>query len=207
MVHGLTARQKAVLTAIQAYWDTYGVAPSLANLATALGISRSTVHEHILALKRKGHLVHIEGASRTWRLIDRPPSREIRRIPVVGRIAAGRPILAAENIEDWIIVEEANPSDTLFGLRVQGDSMVGAGILDGDVVIVRQQETADDGEIVVALVDDEEATIKRLQQRGDMIMLVAENHSYEPIECRHDRVRVQGKVLSVRRQLNERGER
>jgi len=198
----LPPRQQAVLRAIQSYWSEYGVAPSLGDVAQELGLSRQTVHEHVKALRRKGHLDHVEGVGRSWK--PRMPSgQEQRRVPVVGRVAAGLPILAQENIDGWVTVDEAPASSTLFALRIQGDSMTGAGILDGDLVVVRQQSDADDGDIVVALVADEDATVKKIERRGGMVHLVAMNPAYAPIVVSGDQVQVQGKVVGVRRRLDD----
>jgi repressor LexA len=204
MARGLTDKQRAVLEAIQEYWSENGIPPSLADLAPALGIRRSTVHQHVLALKKKGYLDHVEGSGRSWRPTGEMPTRGSRRVPVVGRVAAGLPIMAQENVEDWITVDDAPASATLFALRVRGDSMINAGILDGDLVVVRQQDTADDGDIVVALVDDEEATVKTLRREAGEIALVAANPDYPPIRLRGGRVRVQGKVVGVRRTMTHR---
>jgi repressor LexA len=204
MVRDLTDRQHIVLDAIQAYWAEQGVPPSVTELAAVLGVGRSTVHQHLIALKRKGYLDHVEGASRTWRpTTDEPTSRRSCRVPVVGRVAAGVPILAQENIEDWITVDDVPSGAPLFALRVRGDSMTGVGILDGDLVVVRKQDTADDGDIVVALVGDDEATVKRLRRGPGVVRLVAENPDYPPIEVRGGGVRVQGKVVGVRRRLRD----
>ena len=201
MARGLTDKQRAVLEAMQQYWSERGVPPALADLASVLGVRRSTVHQHVLALKKKGYLDHIEGAGRTWRPTGEMPTHGSRRVPIVGRVAAGLPILAQENIEDWITVDDPPRSATVFALRVSGDSMIGAGILDGDVVIVRQQDTADDGDIVVALVDDEEATVKTLRREAGVVRLVASNPDFPPIEVRGGRLRIQGKVVGVRRTM------
>jgi len=202
MPRDLPPRQRAVLDAVQAYWAENGVPPSLADIAEALGLSRQTIYEHMKALRGKGLLDHVEGAGRSWRPTE-PSAKASRRVPIVGRVAAGLPVLAEENIEGWITVDDANPSHTLFALRVRGDSMTGAGILDGDLVVVRQQDDAADGEIVVALVDDEEATVKKLRRAGRLVHLVAMNPAYDPIVVDGARVRVQGRVLGVRRRLGE----
>jgi len=201
MARSLTDKQRAVLEAMEQYWAENGISPAMADLATMLGVGRSTVHQHVMALKKKGYLESIEGASRSWRPRGEVPMRGSRRVPVLGRVAAGVPILAQENIEDWITVDDAPPGATLFALRVQGDSMIGAGILDGDLVVVRQQDTAENGDIVVALVGDEEATVKTLRREAGMVSLVAANPDYPPIRLRGGRVRVQGKVIGVRRTL------
>lgn len=193
----LSKRQREVLEAIEAYWDKHGIAPSTGGLARELGISRTTVHEHFLALKSKGYLEHREGTARSWR----PVRGRLTRIPIVGRVAAGAPIFAHENIEGWIGIDAVPPGQRLFALRVQGDSMIGAGILDGDLVVVRQQQTADDGDIVVALVDGEDATVKKLRRDGTQLRLAPMNPNHDPLVVDPERVRIQGKVVSLRRDV------
>lgn len=200
-MQNLTDKQRTVLELIQTYWNENQVSPSLANLASSLNVRRSTVHQHLLALKKKGYLDHMEGAGRTWRTTNGPKSSGTLQIPLVGRVAAGVPILARENIDDWITVSDVNPNDCFFALRVRGDSMTDAGILDGDIVIARQQNEAREGDIVIALVDDTEATVKKFHRDGDMIHLVAMNPNYKPIVLRGDRASIQGKVIGVRRRL------
>jgi len=202
MLRDLPPRQRATLEAIQGYWAELGVPPALADVAKALGVSRQTAYEHMKALRRKGLLDHIEGAGRTWRPTA-PAGKRSCRVPIVGEVAAGSPIFAEKNIEGWITVDDVAPSDKLFALRIRGDSMVGAGILDGDLVVVRQQDTAYDGDIVVALVDDEDATVKKLRRQGGMIHLLAMNPSYDPIVVNGDSVCVQGRVVGVRRCLRD----
>ena len=136
MVQGLTDKQRTVLEAVQRYWDERGVAPSLGDLGAVLGLRRSTVHQHVLALKRKGYLEHIEGYARSWKPVGQLPMPGSRRVPVLGRVAAGLPVLAQQNIEDWITVDDAPAGSTLFALRVRGQSMIGVGIIDGDLVVV-----------------------------------------------------------------------
>ncbi len=198
----LPPRQRAVLDAVQAYWADHGVPPSLADLAEILGVSRQTVYEHMKALRRKGLLDHVEGTGRSWRPTE-PAGKTARRVPIVGRVAAGLPIFAEENVEGWLTVDDAHPSHPMFALRVHGDSMVEAGILDGDLVVVRQQDSASDGDIVVALVDDDEATVKKLRRDGGRVHLVAMNPAYEPIVLGGEQVRVLGKVIGLRRHLDD----
>jgi repressor LexA len=199
----MTDKQQAVLSLVEEYWREYGVAPSLSELARRMETAKTTVHGHLLALAKKGFLVHTEGKGRTWRPMSVAREVRVERIPLVGRVAAGVPILAQENIERWIPFEDKREGEVLFGLHVRGDSMEGAGILDGDVVIVRQQQTAEPGEIVLALVDDQEATIKRLHQAGEVVVLEPENPSMEAFEIPGERVKIQGKVICVRRRLEE----
>ncbi len=197
-----TDKQREVLAAIEQYSEEFGVAPSLADIAEALGVSRATIHEHIGGLKRKGYLANVDGVGRSWRSTLRGSSTA-RRIPIVGRVAAGAPILAQENIEGWLTIDGTSEHDTLFALRVQGDSMIDAGILDGDLVIVRQQEAANDGDIIVALINDQEATVKKLQRDNGQARLVAMNRKYDPIVVSPPQtLRVRGKVIGVRRDLD-----
>lgn len=192
-------RQYAALTFVEEYWREHQCAPSLAQISKALGVQGITAHRYLMALKRKGVLVHEEGQGRSWRLVNMEMSY---RIPIVGQVAAGMPILAEENIEGWIIGEKSNQSDVLFALRVQGESMINVGILDQDIVIIRQQDVADNGDIVLALVDEEEATIKRFKRLNQMIIqLIPENDLMSMIELPSSRVRVQGQVIEVRRKL------
>jgi len=203
MAQGLTDKQRGVLEAIRAFWDAHGVSPSLMDLAAYLGVQPPTVHQHVRALKRKGYLEHVAGRSRSWRLAGRVPQESSRRIPVVGRVAAGQPILAQENVEGFITVDNVKQHDTLFALRVKGRSMVDGGILDGDLVIVRQQPTADEGDIVVALVHGEEATVKKFHRRHRHVVLVPMNCEESPIFVRGDHVHIQGKVIGVWRSMVE----
>lgn len=200
-MQNLTEKQRTVLKLVQTYWNENQVSPSLANLASSLKVRRSTVHQHLLALKKKGYLDHIEGAGRTWRPTGGPKSEASVQIPLVGKVAAGAPILAQENIDDWITVSDVNPNDCFFALRVRGDSMTDAGILDGDIVIARKQNDAIDGDIVIALVNDTEATVKKFSRDGDNVRLIAMNSKYQPIVLRGDRAQIQGKVVGVRRRI------
>lgn len=201
MAKGLTDKQSEMLSLVEDHWREHDAAPSVSELATRLDVSKPTAHSHLLALKKKGFLVHAEGKGRTWRPMSVASPYRVERIPLVGRIAAGMPILAQEMIEAWIPVEVRAGHGVLFGLRVQGESMIDAGILNGDVVIVRQQETAEPGEIVVALVDEEDATVKRLRRRGRNVILEPANEAMQPIEVGASRVRIQGKVVGLRRDI------
>ena len=198
---GLTDKQKGVLSLVEDHWRSHGAAPSVSEVADRLDVSKPTAHSHLLALKKKGFLVHDEGKGRTWRPKSVALPYRVERIPLVGLIAAGTPALAQEHIEGWIPVDVRPGQAVLFGLRVQGESMIDAGILDGDVVIVRQQQTAEPGEIIVALVDDEDATVKRLRRRGPTVVLEPENETMAPIEVEASRVRIQGKVIGLRREI------
>jgi len=200
MTRGLTSKQRAVLEVIEDLWWERRAAPSLSELASRLSVRKSTVHQHVVALERKGFVEHIPGVSRTWRARRPGQASFYPQIPIVGRVAAGRPELAHEDIEGWIPFEEATRGGQgYFALKVRGDSMTGAGILDGDLVIVRRQSTAEDGDIVVALIDGDEATVKRLRCEEGAVRLVAEHPAYAPIVVEGDGVAVQGKVVGLRR--------
>lgn len=199
MTDTLPPRQQDALDALERYFSEHGVAPSTTDLGRLMGISSTTAHRHMLILKRKGYLDHESGKPRSWRLTRAQPAR----VPIVGRVAAGVPLLAAENVEGWVSVDRGRRSESLFALRVQGQSMVQAGILDGDLVIVRQQSTAGDGAFVVALVDDEDATVKELRRDGDQVHLIPHNDDYTPITAHAERITVLGQVVGVQRQLDE----
>ena len=197
----LTDKQRATLNLIERAWRETGVAPSVEELSRALGVKKSTTHERLIALKRKGYLEHVEGQARTWRPTNTLVSqqRDELRAPIVGRVSAGAPIFAQENIEGWVNLTRPAHGQLVFALRVCGESMRDAGILDGDLVLIRQQPTAEDGDIVLALIDDQDATIKRLRRYSDAITLQPENPSFEPITLPADRVQVQGKVIGLQR--------
>jgi repressor LexA len=207
----LSERQQQVLEYIKKTVAERGYPPSVREIGEALGLSSpSTVHSHLSGLVAAGALrrdpskprafVVVGEASRDTTL-EAPASRpeRVRDVPVLGRIAAGTPILAAEHVDEVIpLPVDLVGSDPVFLLEVKGDSMVDAGILDGDLVAVRSQKDARDGEIVAALIDGEEATVKRLRRRGGKVILEAENPAYEPLVY-SDGVELVGKVVSVLR--------
>jgi repressor LexA len=198
MTNTLPPKQQNVLQALRSYWDANGVPPSIAILAQQIGVSKATTYEHLLALKKKGFLEYIERSGRTWR-----PSGSAKEsshsIPLLGKVSAGVPILAAENVEEFIEFNLPNPQDAYFALRVHGESMRDAHILPGDIVILRQQSTAKNGDIVVALVDNEEATIKEFKNTPKNIQLIPKNTAFKPLELAPERVQILGKVVEVRR--------
>ena len=166
-----------------------GYAPSVREICTAVGLqSTATVHYHLSALRDAG-LIEMDDMKK--RAISLPECRRADRIPVVGVVTAGVPILAVENIEGYIPWDGERGC---YALRVRGDSMIGAGILDGDRVVVRPQSTATNGEIVVALLDDS-ATVKRFQRDGKQLWLMPENPAYEPIDG--NQAQIIGKVKAV----------
>lgn len=202
----LTKRQREILDYIRKTRDERGYPPSVREIGEAVGLhSPSSVHAQLATLAERGYLAKDPSKPRAIRVRMESSGvpveqHEVRNVPVLGQIAAGGPLLAQESIEDTLpLPKDLVGSGTLFALRVRGDSMVNAGILDGDLVIVRQQSTADDGEIVAALVGDDEATVKRLGRKGGRIVLKPENDAYEPIVS--DEVKILGKVVSVMRRV------
>lgn len=202
----LTDRQRQVLDFIKSETRRKGYPPTVRDIGAAVGLSSSsTVHSHLAALEAKGLIRRDPSKPRALEVLDR--DREERRpemlgvieLPVVGAVAAGAPILAMENIEQTIqLPTEIAREDSTFVLRVKGDSMVGAGILDGDFVVVRQQPTAVNGDIVVALIEDE-ATVKTFFREADRIRLQPQNPDMEPIYVRD--VTILGKVVAVFRRM------
>ncbi|MGD9695815.1 MAG: transcriptional repressor LexA [Thermoleophilia bacterium] len=201
----LTDRQTAILTFISRHCRDSGYPPTVREIGLAVGLaSPSTVHAHLAKLEAAGHIRrdptkpramfvcrdHAEGAVPAP--APSPPSAEA--LPLIGSVAAGAPRLADQDVEDWV----ATPFPGDFMLRVAGDSMTKAGILDGDLVVVKQQKTADDGEIVVALIEDE-ATVKRLKRADGRVCLMPENDAYEPIVP--ESVEIAGIVVGVLRRL------
>jgi repressor LexA len=202
----LTERQRQILDFIRSEVHRRGFPPSVREIGEAVGLSSSsTVHSHLSALERKGHIRRDPAKPRALEVLDyRDTERgvdvsNVRAVPLVGRVAAGAPILAAENIEETIpLPEEIADEGVSFILRVTGDSMVDAGILDGDYVVVTQQATAGNGDIVVALVEDE-ATVKRFYREPDRVRLQPENSAMEPIYVRD--VTILGRVTGLFRRV------
>lgn len=202
----LTKRQQEIFDFIRDYAGRVGYPPTVREIGKAVGLtSSSTVHAHLANLERSGVLRRDPTKPRAIELLDRA-KREVRRVtgerglPLVGSVAAGQPILAEENIEELVEVPAVIGGDEGdFVLRVQGESMVDAGILTGDYLVVRPQEDAADGEIVVVLVGDEEATVKRFFHDGDHVRLQPENARMEAIRTRD--VHVLGRVIGVFRSV------
>jgi repressor LexA len=201
----LTKRQQEIFDFIKKYSAKYGYPPTVRDIGKAVGLaSSSTVHAHLANLEKAGLLRRDPSKPRALELLDKAADAvksvvTPSGLPLVGSVAAGQPILAEENIEDYVQVPEiAGGDDGEFVLRVRGESMKNAGILPGDFVVVRPQETATDGEIVVALVG-EDATVKRFFRESDHVRLQPENESMEPIRSRE--VRVLGRVVGVFRKV------
>ncbi len=202
----LTKRQRQILDFILSDIHRKGYPPSVREIGKALNLSSSsTVHSHLTALEKKGYLRRDPTKPRALEVLDfreteigLPPER-IRSVPVVGRIAAGTPILAQENIEDTLPLPAELAEENTFILRVKGDSMIGAGIYEGDYLVFRQQTFANDGDIIVALVGEEEATVKRFFKEKDLFRLQPENPAMEPILTKN--VMVLGKAIALLRKL------
>jgi repressor LexA len=202
----LTERQQQVLDYISHTVVERGYPPSVREIGDAVGLSSpSSVHAILNALVEAGAIRKDPSKPRAIVVVDqkmpaaRSSDERVRDVPVLGRIAAGTPILAAEHVEEVLpLPVDLVGNDPVFLLEIKGDSMIGAGILDGDLVAVRSQPDALDGEIVAALIDGEEATVKRLRREAGKVILVSENPSYEPMVF-SDGVELVGKVVSVLR--------
>lgn len=200
----LTERQQEILDFIKHAIKEQGFPPTLREIGKAFGI-RSTkgVNDHLAALERKGKIRRHAELSRGIEVIGMvPAAAEVDQIPLVGRIAAGSPVLASENIEDTFSLDKGLAHGGTFMLAVEGNSMIDAHICDGDYILVRPQEDANDGEIVAVMVD-EEATVKRLYRNGRRVRLVPENAAMSAIEIdpAASDVRILGKVVGVFRGL------
>lgn len=170
-----------------------GIPPTVREICDACGIkSTSTVHAYLKRLEEEGYIDRVDGLNRAIRL----PGESVTRVPLLGKVTAGLPILAVEDVEDYVPFSGGSQygAGELFALRVTGTSMINAGILDRDVVIVRRTNTAQNGDVVVALIGDE-ATVKRIYVESDHIRLQPENPEYEPIIVKE--VAVLGKVISL----------
>jgi repressor LexA len=205
----LTDRQREILDFIIAVQKDRGYPPSVREIGEAVGLtSPSTVHTHLATLQRRGFLRRDPTKPRAIEVTYDPASgasierRPVSHIPLVGDVAAGTDVLAAENVEELVPVPaDFTGEGTLYMLRVRGDSMIEAGILDGDYVVVRQQAEARNGEIVVAGIPGEEATVKTYTKQGSRIVLLPANQRLSPMEFAADEVTIFGKVVTVLRRL------
>lgn len=198
----ITPRQQRILDVIAHTVHERGYPPTVREIGEAVGLtSSSSVHAQLANLERMGLLTKDPTKPRAMTLAA--PKAEGVVVPLLGRIAAGTPTLAAENAEDYVAVPQGFAGESgHFALRVAGDSMIGAGIFDGDLVVVRSQDVADDGDVVAALLPgpaEDEATVKRLGHDGARVMLIPENPSLKPFEMRDGRIL--GKVVAVLRKL------
>ncbi len=201
----LTKRQQEILDFIRGEIHRCGYPPSVREIGEAVGLSSSsTVHSHLAALETKGFLRRDPSKPRALEVLDYRDSDRgidygsVRAVPIVGSVAAGVPLLAAENIEQTMSLPAEMADDSTFILKVKGESMIEAGILDGDFVVVKQQQTAENGDVVVALLDDS-ATVKTFYREADRIRLQPANSSMEPIYARD--VSILGKVVALFRRL------
>ena len=205
----LPGQQRRVLDYIEEFLEISGYPPSISEIADHLGVSSTFgVRKHIDALLKKGFLVRGGAGLSRALMVARPSTRvgeerQSNAIPVIGRVTAGEPILAIENVEGWLSFKPMDLSRKVFGLRVQGESMKDVGIMNGDLVIVRQQETADDGDIIVARLDDS-ATVKTFRRSKEGYYLEPANERFKPIPITPDiDFQILGKVTSVLRTLDE----
>ena len=202
----LSKMQQKIYDYLVACIREQGYPPSVREIGEAVGLkSPSTVHFHLKHLEEGGYIEKGAGKGRAIALthpvqsappapapaVQEPPRD---RVPIVGNVAAGSPILAQECVEDYLVFDPDGPTDEYFALHVRGESMIDAGILDGDLVVVRSQRSASSGEIVVAMIDGE-ATVKRLSRRNGHIWLMPENPEYSPIDGTH--AEILGKVTAV----------
>ncbi len=209
MAEDITTRQREILEYIMQTVVARGYPPSVREIGEAVGLSSpSTVHSHLSSLVKAGHLRRDPSKPRAIEVVSsfadddeglhRAP---VRDVPLVGRIAAGSPVLAEEDVEEiFPLPTEIVGNEPVFMLRVRGDSMTDAGILDGDYVVVRRQPDADDGTIVAALIDGEEASVKRLQKGDGHVALISDNPAYAPMVFTEG-VEILGRVVTVLRTL------
>ena len=197
----ISTRQREILDYIRDTVADRGYPPSVREIGEAVGLSSpSTVHSHLSTLEATGHLRRDPTKPRAIEVLgEETHPANVRNVPLVGRIAAGSPILAEEDIEDvYPLPAELVGDGPIFMLKVKGDSMIDAGILDGDFVVVHRQPDALDGEIVAALIDGDEATVKRLERKNGTVILHAENPAFEPMVFTEG-VELIGKVVTVLR--------
>jgi len=204
MKRTLTKRQQEILDFIEEFAERRGYPPTLREIGNEFGISSTNgVRVNLAALEKKQYIIRRPWLSRGIELIHTPKIKqteaEIGYIPIIGKVAAGEPIFAAENIEGMLAVDDTFiPTKKVFALKVNGDSMTGAGIMDGDYVLARRQHNAEVGEIVVFIIGNE-ITVKRYDTKGDKVMLIPENDAYEPRAIRRNSsdLQIAGKVIGL----------
>ena len=189
----LSKMQQRIYDFLASYIQSRGYPPSVREIGEAVGLkSPSTVHFHLKHLEEAGVIAKGAGKGRAITLMAQPVPED--KVPIVGNVAAGSPILAEECIEDYLTFDTGGRAGEYFALRVRGESMLNAGILPGDLVVVRRQETANNGEIVVAMIEDE-ATVKRLSRKNGRTWLLPEDDAYSPIDGTY--AQILGKVAAV----------
>ena len=203
--NGLTESQAKVLQTISDFIDANGYSPTAKEIAEILHITQTSVFEQLSRLEKKRYITRQKGAARTIGIMERVEEKTVKnekvklvKVPVIGTIAAGVPIFADENMEGEILVDESNiGKGRFFALRVRGDSMINAGINNGDLVIIKRQPLAENGDIIAALIDSD-ATLKRLSLNNGEVFLLPENEKYSPINvtCRED-FRILGKMVTT----------
>jgi repressor LexA len=204
----LSKRQQDILDFIKSEVRQKGYPPSVREIGQAVGLaSSSTVHGHLARLESKGLIRRDPTKPRAIEILDidensHIPKNKVINVPIVGKVTAGLPITAIENVEEFFPLPErlAPANEQLFMLEIMGESMIEAGILDGDYVIVRQQNTANNGDIVVAMTEENEATVKRFFKEADFFRLQPENSTLEPIILKN--VTILGKVIGVYRHIH-----
>lgn len=202
----LTKRQQEILDYIEEFTDKRGYPPTLREIGNAFGISSTNgVRVNLAALEKKQYIIRRPWLSRGIEVVHSPKVKEndseIGYVPIIGKVAAGEPIFAAENIEGMLAVDDTFiPTKKVFALKVKGDSMIGAGIMDGDFVLARRQHNAESGEIVVFIIGDE-ITVKRYDTKGDKVYLIPENEAYETriIKKNSPDLQIAGKVVGLLR--------
>ncbi|MGH9017593.1 MAG: transcriptional repressor LexA [Acidimicrobiales bacterium] len=209
MAEALTGKRQQILEFIGDRIREQGYPPSVREIGQAVGLtSSSTVHAHLAVLQREGYLRRDPTKPRAIEVRYDPSSkvqmaaRPVRPVPLLGEIAAGTGLLAQENVEELLpLPEDFTGTGSVFMLRVRGESMIEAGILDGDFVVVREQPDAENGDIVVAGIPDDEATVKTLQRHQGKVVLIPANPAFAPMEFEPGEVTLYGKVVSVLRRL------
>jgi repressor LexA len=202
MLPSLTARQKAIYDFLLKTIREKGFAPSIPEIGRQFKIaSTNGVSDHLKALEKKGYIRRVgKRAIEVVNALGKTVLSATRDVPVLGRVPAGKPLFSEENIEGILSIPDDMGSGKLFALQVKGDSMIGAGILDGDKVIVKQQGTAENGEIVCAMINGE-ATLKRFFKKDGVITLKAENDKYAPITVSEGEFRIAGRVVGLMRKF------
>jgi repressor LexA len=202
MPSALTDRQKAIYDFLLKTIREKGFAPSIPEIGKQFKIaSTNGVSDHLKALERKGYIRRVgKRAIEVLNALGKSVLTATREVPVLGRVPAGKPFLSEENVEGVLIIPADMSGGKTFALRVKGDSMIGAGIMDGDRVIVKQQSTAENGEIVCALIDGE-ATLKRFFKKDGVVTLKAENEKYAPITLSAGEFRIAGRVVGLLRKF------
>ena len=205
--NGLNESQAKVLKTVSDFIAENGYSPTAKEIAEILNITQTSVFEQLSRLEKKRYITRQKGAARTIGILNQPENEKpakksdsvkLVKVPIIGTIAAGAPIFADENMEGEILVDESNiGKGRFFALRVRGDSMINAGINNGDLVIIKRQPLAENGDIIAALIDSE-ATLKRLSLTNDEVFLLPENEKYSPINvtCRED-FKILGKMVTT----------